>query len=226
MRSSTPISLSRSCYAPACLEPSSSAAQHNQVQPPSCTQCLSVTVAVACHRWVTCACSLPGGRVLSGGMDGRLWLWPSAGAAGTEIKAAHHGPVSKVAVLQQSKQSSSCASIQAALQTAASAGLRHAGPARISSGSSRVRAGAHSGPVLAGSCSYDKTVKVWDVSGRAGKLVSVMSGHTASVLELAVAPGADALVTGEALSGGHTSKHVCQRVTLLLANRMCTDDKA
>lgn len=154
---------------------------------------------------MTCVCSLPGGRLLSGGMDGRLWLWPSAGAAGAEIKAAHDAPVSKVALLQPFRQSAACAPLQTALQTAASAGAGRAGPARISSGNSRVRAGArtaqaagaHAGPVLAVSCSYDKTVKVWDVSGRTGKLVAAMSGHTGPVLELAVAPGADVLLTGE-----------------------------
>lgn len=35
------------------------------------------------------------GRVLSGGMDGALWLWPAAGASGSEVKG-HAGPVSQV----------------------------------------------------------------------------------------------------------------------------------
>lgn len=53
--------------------------------------------------------------------------------------------------------------------------------------------------MLAVSCSYDKTVKVWDVSGHAGKLVSAMSGHAGPVLELAVAPGGGQVLTGEGL---------------------------
>jgi hypothetical protein len=156
-----------------------------------------VRMRVSC-RWVTCVCCLPGGRVLSCGMDGRLWLWPAAGTAGTEVKAAHDAPVSKVAALQHSDSSG-------APQTAAPAAAPgRAGLARASSGSSRARAacagrGQAAAHVLAVSCSYDKTVKVWDVSGRAGKLVSVMSGHAGPVLELAVVPGGGQVLTGEVL---------------------------
>lgn len=142
-------------------------------------------------------CCLPGGRVLSGGMDGRLWLWPAAGTAGAEVKAAHDAPVSKVAVLQHSTG-------PGAPQPTAPTAAGRAGLARASSGSSRSREacagrGQAAGPVLAVSCSYDKTVKVWDVSGHAGKLVSAMSGHAGPVLELAVAPGGGQVLTGEGL---------------------------
>lgn len=144
---------------------------------------------------MTCVCCLPGGRVLSGGMDGRLWLWPAGGTAGAEIKSAHAAPVSKVAVLQPCMQGLHSRAPHAGSATAAA----RAGIARTSSGISRVQAAGvqAAGPVLAVSCSYDKTVKVWDVSGRAGKLVSVMTGHTGPVLEMAVAPGGGALLTGE-----------------------------
>lgn len=149
-------------------------------------------------------CCLPGGRILSGGMDGRLWLWPAAGAAGSELKSAHAAPVSKVAALPAAAQAQQVTPAQRSPAAVGRAGLAHS-----SSGSSRPRgsmttgpaasrhAPAGQGPALAVSCSYDKTVKVWDVSGRAGKQLAVLSGHPGPVLELAVGPAGDVLLTGD-----------------------------
>lgn len=131
-------------------------------------------------------------------MDGRLWLWPATGAAGTEVKSAHDAPVSKVAALQQQPQP------QQQQQQAAAASSTGAAThsSRGGSGSSRrpavsSRGLSAGGPAaLAASCSYDKTVKLWQVSGRTVKGVAVMSGHPGPVLELAVAPGGQLLLTG------------------------------
>ncbi|KAF6262043.1 WD40-repeat-containing domain protein [Scenedesmus sp. NREL 46B-D3] len=120
-------------------------------------------------QWVACVCCLPGGRVLSGGLDGRLWLWPAAGSAGCEIQAAHAAPVSKVACLTPAQPT---------------------GPA-TASGSS----------MLAVSCSYDKTVKVWDVSSSRCKPVAVLQGHAGPVLELVVHPGGRSIATGDRKGG-------------------------
>lgn len=112
-------------------------------------------------------------------MDGRLWLWPSAGSSGTEVKAAHSAPVSKVASLTP--------------PTPADSGSRH----RAVTGPSSSRGAAAAGHQLAVSCSYDKTVKVWDVSNSARvRDVAVLSGHTSPVLELDVLQGGGSIVTG------------------------------
>jgi len=72
-------------------------------------------------------------------------------------------------------------------------------------------AAAAAGPCLAVSCSYDKTVKVWEVGpdkaarsrgGRttaaaaAARQVAVLTGHDSPVLELAVQPAAAGCTTG------------------------------
>jgi WD40 repeat protein len=51
--------------------------------------------------------------------------------------------------------------------------------------------------VLAVSCSYDKSVKLWDVSSARAKQLAVLSGHAAPVLELAVAGDGSTLLTGD-----------------------------
>ena len=39
------------------------------------------------HReWVSAVCHLPDGRIASGGLDSRIWLWPAAGTAPTASK--------------------------------------------------------------------------------------------------------------------------------------------
>lgn len=123
------------------------------------------------HRWVTAAAYLPGGVILSGGMDGQLWLWPLGGsaAAGWRVQqpAAHAGPVARVACLSRH-------------EPAADAGAPAAGPA------------------LAASCSYDKSVKLWQLAGRRGgcKQLAVLQGHAAPVLEMQAAPGGQHILTG------------------------------
>jgi WD40 repeat protein len=52
--------------------------------------------------------------------------------------------------------------------------------------------------VLAVSCSYDKTLKVWDVSGSRGKQIAMLQGHAGPVLEMAVHPSGRCIATGEA----------------------------
>jgi WD40 repeat protein len=128
---------------------------------------VTTTAAAVGSRWVSAVCCLPSGTVLSGGMDGCLWLWP-AGTSGFNIPAAHAGPVAKVASLGAA-------------------------------------AAAATGPCLAVSCSYDKTVKVWEIASPSGsarssrggraaaaaaRQVAVLAGHDSPVLELAVQPAA------------------------------------
>jgi WD40 repeat protein len=120
--------------------------------------------------------------VLSGGMDGRLWLWPAAGSTGYEIQSAHAAPVSKVACLTPA---------------AAAAGIGTSGSrSSVGARSKPAAAASAAGPVLAASCSYDRTVKVWDVSGSRGKQLAVLQGHAGPVLELAVHPACGCIVTG------------------------------
>lgn len=136
-------------------------------------------VTASC-RWVTCVCYLPGNRILSGGMDGRLWLWPSGGSTGNEIKSAHSAPVSKVASLTPLSLPG----------TASTSGSRasHAASGRAPA--------PVAGPQLAVSCSYDKTVRVWDVGNVRAKDVAVLSGHSGPVLEMDVQQGCQSIVTG------------------------------
>jgi WD40 repeat protein len=47
-------------------------------------------------RWVTSVAWLPDGRILSGGMDGALWLWAAGGGATGRKLQGHAGPVSQV----------------------------------------------------------------------------------------------------------------------------------
>jgi WD40 repeat protein len=116
-------------------------------------------------------------------MDGRLWLWPSAGSVGSEIQSAHAAPVSKVACLTPAG-------------VAASGGSSSSGRSSVGVRSARAAAAAAAGPVLAVSCSYDKTVKVWGVSSSRGKQLAVLQGHAGPVLEMAVHPAGGCIVTG------------------------------
>lgn len=140
-------------------------------------------------EWVTSVCCLPGGRVLSGGMDGRLWLWPAGGSAGFEVQGAHSAPVSKVACLTPAAAAGVAAAGGSSSSSRSSAGVRAA------------RAAAAAGPVLAASCSYDQTVKVWDVSGSRAKQQAVLQGHTGPVLEMAVHPAGTCIATGDRKGG-------------------------
>uniref|UniRef100_A0A383VWN0 Uncharacterized protein n=1 Tax=Tetradesmus obliquus TaxID=3088 RepID=A0A383VWN0_TETOB len=140
-------------------------------------------------EWVTSVCCLPGGRVLSGGMDGRLWLWPAGGSAGTEVSAAHSAPVSKVACLTP------------AAARIAAAGGSSSSRSNVGVRAARAAAAAAAEPVLAVSCSYDKTVKVWDVSGSRAKQQAVLQGHTGPVLEMAVHPAGTCIATGDRKGG-------------------------
>lgn len=95
-------------------------------------------------EWVSCLMFLPDGKLLSGGMDGRLWLWGNSGIRGCEA-AGHTGPIAQVGV-------------------------------QFSSG-------------LAVSCSYDKSVRVWDVAGVRARCAATLAGHTAPVMLMAIAGG-------------------------------------
>ncbi|KAG2484442.1 hypothetical protein HYH03_016752 [Edaphochlamys debaryana] len=46
-------------------------------------------------EWVTCVCYTPDGRIVSGGMDSKLWVWPAGGVRGMQAEA-HFGPISQV----------------------------------------------------------------------------------------------------------------------------------
>lgn len=52
-------------------------------------------------EWVSAVCHLPGGRVASGGLDSRVWLWPPAGTACTPANCSalegHGGSVAALA---------------------------------------------------------------------------------------------------------------------------------
>lgn len=74
---------------------------------------------------------------------------------------------------------------------------------RVSAARSRTSASAiASGPQVVVSCSYDKTVKLWDVGGSRVKQVAVMTGHAGPVLELDVQQGANSIATGMRRLGG------------------------
>jgi WD40 repeat protein len=123
-------------------------------------------------------------------MDGRLWLWPASGSAGSEIAAAHAAPVSKVTSLTPVGLATAGSVVSTGSATASSS--------RCSAGVKSGRAAAAAGPVLAVSCSYDKTLKVWDVSGSRGKQIAMLQGHAGPVLEMAVHPSGRCIATGEA----------------------------
>ncbi|KAG2448714.1 hypothetical protein HYH02_006070 [Chlamydomonas schloesseri] len=46
-------------------------------------------------EWVTCVTYCPDGRIVSGGMDSKLWVWPAGGTRGMQAEA-HFGPISQV----------------------------------------------------------------------------------------------------------------------------------
>ncbi|GLC37310.1 hypothetical protein PLESTB_001137600 [Pleodorina starrii] len=46
-------------------------------------------------EWVTCVTYAGGGRIVSGGMDSKLWVWPASGNKGM-VAEAHFGPISQV----------------------------------------------------------------------------------------------------------------------------------
>eukprot|EP00198_Chlamydomonas_reinhardtii_P013322 XP_001702659.1 predicted protein [Chlamydomonas reinhardtii] len=46
-------------------------------------------------EWVTCVTYCPDGRIVSGGMDSKLWMWPAGGTRGMQAEA-HFGPISQV----------------------------------------------------------------------------------------------------------------------------------
>ncbi len=46
-------------------------------------------------RWVTSVAHVADGRIVSGGMDSKLWLWPTSGNHGTELQG-HSAPISQV----------------------------------------------------------------------------------------------------------------------------------
>jgi WD40 repeat protein len=52
--------------------------------------------AVPPASWVTSVAWLPDGRILSGGMDGALWVWAAAGGAAGRVLGGHAGPISQV----------------------------------------------------------------------------------------------------------------------------------
>jgi hypothetical protein len=52
-------------------------------------RCVCCAVAAGC-RWVTAVCYLPDGRVMSGGMDSDIWLWPAAATRGSKVRTAQH----------------------------------------------------------------------------------------------------------------------------------------
>jgi len=46
-------------------------------------------------EWVTCVACLPDGKVVSGGMDSKMWLWPAGTTRGIQMEG-HSAPISKV----------------------------------------------------------------------------------------------------------------------------------
>lgn len=90
-------------------------------------------------EWVTTVAFCPDGKIVSGGMDSKLFLWPSGSSRGYEL-AGHSAPIAKVV-------------------------------ADPSTG-------------LVASASYDKSIRLWDVSTPRGRESSVLKGHAAPVMEL------------------------------------------
>jgi hypothetical protein len=167
-------------------------------------------------EWVTTVCCLPGGRVLSGGMDGRLWLWPPTGSGGVALPGAHTAPVSKVALLAPACASCPAGSFRrqhSSSSSSSSSGRGGRGAAGWAAGPRAAAAAGSSGssgslPAMAASCSYDATVRLWDVPGSRGqraRQAALLRGHQAPVLEMAVHPSCAALLTG----GGHCHRCCC-----------------
>jgi len=102
-------------------------------------------------EWVTCVAHSASGKVLSGGMDSKICVWPAHGTVCQTLEG-HSASVSQI---------------------------------RVDPGSG-----------LAVSCSYDKSVKVWDVESSRPRLASSLEGHAAPVLELEAGPSG-ALVSGD-----------------------------
>ena len=100
-------------------------------------------------EWVNAVRYLPDGRVLSAGLDSKLFLWHASAVRATELKGHTHSV-------------------------------------------SAIEIGA--GGSLACSCSYDKTVRLWDVSGPTGRECETLRGHKAPVMEVAFGDGS--LISG------------------------------
>lgn len=47
------------------------------------------------QEWVTCVTYCAGDKIVSGGMDSKLWLWPAAGTRGMQLEG-HSAPISQV----------------------------------------------------------------------------------------------------------------------------------
>jgi hypothetical protein len=140
--------------------------------------------------------------VLSGGMDGALWLWPAAGAAGTQAPDGHAGPVSQARARRRecSRAAGPWAGAGARKMGAGQPSRRRPPPPTplaVVPSRAQVRAlwpagdgGAGGGGGLALSGSYDKTLALWDASGpRAPRRLARFAGPGAAVLEVEASPG-------------------------------------
>jgi hypothetical protein len=148
------------------------------------------------------------GTIVSGGMDSRLWVWPSGGVRGSEL-FGHGAPVSQVG-WGVTTRDIACKRIELIVNFFAATNsngvvckaVLSAKHITIMETCARHVVQVVYNPAAAGACvitaSYDKTLRVWDVGGGGGgREVGIMAGaHKAPVLELAVAPD------GMCLSGG------------------------
>ena len=118
-------------------------------------------------EWVSCMQHLPDGRLLSGGMDSKLCLWDARGVRCQDLRG-HSGPISAVDVLHQGSGDTDIG--------------RSAEPVpRIS----RAGASGATRPAVGVSCSYDKSVRLWQIGSARTSEASCLTGHAAPVLQLA-----------------------------------------
>ena len=91
-------------------------------------------------EWVNVVKYFPDGKVLSAGLDSKLFLWHASAVRAVELKGHSHS----VSAIDVSDDGS-----------------------------------------LACSCSYDKTIRFWDISGLSGRESQCLRGHKAPIMQIA-----------------------------------------
>ena len=146
---------------------------------------------------------------MSGGMDNQLWLWPAGGVRGVKLDG-HSSPVSQVCDTTPCWACAwVCHNLGCTVHTHIAGSQQSPWPSRflrlppspqhthathtLAHMRTQVVYDAASG--LVASCSYDKTVRLWDVGGRPGE-VGRFDGHGAPVLEMDVNEGGQ-IISGE-----------------------------
>jgi len=150
-------------------------------------------------EWVSCVAMTPEGRVVSGGMDSAMWLWPAGGTRGMRMDG-HEGAVSQVefnpstgGVVSASYDKSVRLWSVGARGTETACLLGHEAPVLELSvgGDGKIVSGDRSGSVL-----------LWDPQGSSDASWRMKHVHHGHVTALVWADGRDANIGGTFLSGG------------------------